>query len=116
MRYVYLASPYSHPDFRVREERYREACYAAVSLMRSGFVVYSPIAHSHPLSEVMPPMGHEFWMQQCIPMLAHASELAVLAIPGYAESAGVKREIEIATSLNMPVTYMESCVPKGRRI
>ncbi len=48
---IYLASPYSHPDAVVREYRFRAACQAAASVMRSGQHVFSPIAHSHAIAE-----------------------------------------------------------------
>lgn len=114
MHYVYLASPYSHPDYGVRERRYREACYAAASLMRDGHVVYSPIAHSHPISEIMPPRGHEFWMRQCMPMLAHASALFILTIHGHEQSVGVRKERDVAEALGIPINYVQSSLGVGR--
>jgi hypothetical protein len=30
---IYLASPYSHPDPLVREQRFRDACRATASLL-----------------------------------------------------------------------------------
>jgi len=45
---IYLASPYSHPDPSVRQERYEAACKATAAMMRQGYHVYSPIAATHP--------------------------------------------------------------------
>ena len=39
---IYLASPYSHPDPAVREERFREACRAAAKLISLGRIVSRP--------------------------------------------------------------------------
>lgn len=114
MHYVYLASPYSHPDYAVRERRYREAQHATIALMRDGNVVYSPIVHSHPLSGIMPPRDHAFWMRQCFPMLAHASELVILTIDGTEDSVGVRKEREIAESLGMPIKLLGSCTRLSR--
>ena len=50
MNYVYLATPYSHPDSGVREFRFVESCATAAKLMNIGFPVVSPIAHSHPIA------------------------------------------------------------------
>ena len=47
---IYLASPYSHPDAVVREQRFRDVCLAAARLIRAGQIVFSPIAHSHPIA------------------------------------------------------------------
>jgi hypothetical protein len=46
---IYLASPYSHPNPAVREQRFQAACQAAAALLRSGQAVFAPIVHSHPL-------------------------------------------------------------------
>ena len=48
---IYLASPYTHHDPEVRLERYRAVCRAAAGLIRQGRVVFSPIAHSHAITE-----------------------------------------------------------------
>ena len=48
---IYLASPYTHCDHAVRLERYRAVCRAAAGLIRRGRVVFSPIAHSHAITE-----------------------------------------------------------------
>ena len=58
---IYLASPYSHPDPKVREARWREACRTAAFLMKGGQFVFSPIAHRHPIAEFGLPGGWEFW-------------------------------------------------------
>jgi hypothetical protein len=56
---IYLASPYSHPDRAVREERFRGACRATAALLRSGHAVFSPIAHAiRSWSKVCRPIGH----------------------------------------------------------
>lgn len=45
---VYLATPYSHPDPKVREARFQAVNAVAAQLMRDGHHVYSPISHAHP--------------------------------------------------------------------
>ncbi|MCP4786572.1 MAG: DUF1937 family protein [Fuerstiella sp.] len=47
---IYLASPYSHSDANIREKRFRDVCRTAARLMRNGDVVFSPIAHGHPIA------------------------------------------------------------------
>jgi len=44
---IYLASPFSHPDPAVREQRFEAACRAAADLIRQGKSIFSPIAHSY---------------------------------------------------------------------
>ena len=44
---IYLASPYSHPDPAVMEQRFETACRVAGWLMARGEIVFCPIAMSH---------------------------------------------------------------------
>ena len=108
--YSYLASPYSHPDPKVKEERFIVVCKAAAELMQRGKRVFSPIAHSHAI-EIYGMNGevHDgtFWLQQDGPLLYHASEMIVLMLHGWKESKGVQEEIRICQLINKPITYME---------
>lgn len=48
---IYLCHPYSHPDPAVRRQRFESANDLAGRLMRSGFVVFSPLSHSVPIAD-----------------------------------------------------------------
>ena len=109
MSYIYLASPYSHPEEHVRLERYNAACRKAASLMQAGNVVFSPIAHSHAVAAHLPQdllMSHEFWMAQDIPLLRYADKLVVLLIDGWRESRGVSAEIDYAINISKAIEYV----------
>ena len=104
--YVYIASPYSHGDASVREERYDQVCKKAAHLMMQGYTVFSPIAHSHPIARFLPDsllLHTEFWMNQDLPILMEAEKLIVLLLPWWQKSKGLKREIEFALPLDIPV-------------
>lgn len=107
--FVYLASPYSHPVPDMRDYRYVQACKAAAYLMRQGEVVFSPIAHSHPVEKIGLGTVEDgaFWKKQDIPILRHASKLVVLTLDGWAESKGLEWEIATAESLMIPVSYLD---------
>lgn len=106
--YVYLSSPYTHPDPAVREARFKAACQAAANLMLRGRNIFSPIAHSHPVDlELGEPQSGEFWKKQDVPLLRHADAMIVLQLPGWLESKGIAWEIDMARSLNIPVEFME---------
>lgn len=113
MKLTYLASPYSHPDDAVRQDRFELACVAAAKLMMAGEVVFSPIAHSHSIETLgMPKLGgdipkYDFWMAQDLPILSLASKLVVLKLDGWKTSRGVWREITHAIENGIPVEYME---------
>jgi nucleoside 2-deoxyribosyltransferase len=106
MKYIYLASPYSHPDHQVREHRYRAACRKAAEYASKGIAIFAPIVHSHPLVPYMAAedcMNFDLWMKLDLPLLKDADELHVLCIDGWRTSRGVTREIDFATELGIPV-------------
>jgi len=103
---IYLASPYSHPDPAVRELRFRAACQAAVALLHAGRVVFSPIAHSHPLVEHGLPTSWNFWQRFDCELLTRCDEVMVLMLDGWEESVGVQAEIRIARELGKLVRYL----------
>ena len=104
---IYLASPYSHPDTRVRERRFRAACHAAAWLMRSGLTVYSPIAHGHPIALCGLPTDWPFWERHDRRLLEHCDQVIVLMLDAWQESKGVQAEIQIAAELGKPLRYLE---------
>jgi hypothetical protein len=103
---AYLASPYSHPDQAVREERYRAACRAAAALLLAGQPVFSPIVHSHVFVEHGLPGDWNFWRCFDGELLARCDEVVVLMLAGWRESVGVREEIRIARELGKPVRYL----------
>jgi hypothetical protein len=106
---IYLASPYTHPLLSVREERFVEVCRAAARLMAAGAIVFSPIAHSHPISLAGDlPTHWEYWEQYDRMLLAAAAELWVLTMDGWLESKGVRAEIVIATELGKKIVYLDA--------
>ncbi len=104
---IYLASPYSHPDPVIREERYRAACRTAAALLREGRSVFSPIAHSHPLTEYGLPADWTFWKHCDRELLERCDEVLVLLLDGWKDSVGVREEIRIAREMGKPVRYLD---------
>jgi hypothetical protein len=104
---IYLASPYSHPNPAVREERFQAACRIAAMLVLAGQPVISPIVHSHRLVEQGLPSDWSFWQRYDRELLARCDGVVVLTLAGWEESAGVREEIRIAGELNKPVRYLE---------
>jgi len=103
---IYLASPYSHPDAAVRQQRFESACRAAAELIRRGHVVFSPIAHSHGIAQHGLPVDWDFWEAQDRRLLAACDELWVLTLDGWRESRGVQAEIAIARAAGKPVRFV----------
>jgi hypothetical protein len=103
---IYLASPYSHPELAIRVERFHAVCRIAAALMRNGEIVFSPIAHGHPIAEHGLPTDWTFWERHCREQLAPCTELVVLTLDGWRESMGVAEEIRMAGRLGKPVRYI----------
>lgn len=105
---IYIASPYSHPDPAVRQRRYEDVCAHVAMRMKAGAVVYSPIAHCHPIAERFGLPGHwEFWERFDRAMIERADGVEVLMLEGWQASAGVTAECLIAGELGIPVTHAE---------
>lgn len=105
---LYLASPYSHPEASMREWRFKEACKAAVWLMAQGFMVFSPIIHSHQIAlEGRLPTGFDTYAEFDKRLIRASDVLAVYELAGWKESVGVQAELAYAASLGMRIWYFE---------
>ena len=104
---IYLATPYFDPDPAVRQWRFEAACKATAQMLRAGLIVFSPIAHSHPLTRYGLPGDWKFWHRYDRAHLEACSAMAVLTLEGWQESKGVQAEIRIAHELNMPFWLMK---------
>ncbi len=49
MEKIYLATPYTDFDPAVRAARFFAVNKVAAHLMKKGFLVFSPISHTHPI-------------------------------------------------------------------
>lgn len=104
---IYLASPYSHPDDRVQEERYLQTMHAASLLMKRGLIIFSPIVHCRPMAiRFNLPHHAAFWQNYNFGMLAKADELKILCLDGWEESKGIAGEIREATRLGILISKL----------
>jgi hypothetical protein len=104
---IYLASPYTHPEPAVREDRFRAACRATAVLLQAGMHVFSPIVHSHPLVAFGMPTAFSDWELIDRTYLERCDEVVVLMLGGWEESVGVQEEIAIARELGKPVRFLD---------
>ena len=104
---TYLASPYSHPNPAVREQRFHAACVTTARLLREGRLVYSPVVHGHPLVRFGLPSDWSFWERHDRPHLESCSEVVVLTLEGWEQSVGLQAELRHARVLGKPVRYVE---------
>ena len=93
----------------MREHRFRTACRAAALLMKHNIIVFSPLSHSVPIAEYVGNVedDHDFWLGQDIPLLHRCDEVLVIALEGWSESKGVRREMFEALALRKPVVQIE---------
>jgi nucleoside 2-deoxyribosyltransferase len=92
---IYLASPYSDPDHIpvVEEGRFQAACRKAAEIMEAGYIVFSPIAHSHPIAKYGDlPKDINYWKETDQCFIEWADEVWFLMIPGWMESKGMALE------------------------
>lgn len=105
-RLTYLASPYTHPDPQIEEQRFKTVCVAAGILMNQGMFVFSPIAHCHSIANsVNLPKSYDYWKDYCELTLGQCNELIVLTIDGWEESKGIREEIKFAAKSGIPIKY-----------
>lgn len=103
----YLAGPYSHPDDRVQQARCDALTVIAGRLMAEGRYIFSPITHTRPIAQVAKlPGGADFWIGFDEAVLAGCSKLLIAGLPGWADSKGVKLEMEIASRRGIPIEFL----------
>lgn len=93
---VYLGTPYSSKfDATWPEIRFQLANVAAMTLIDAGFIVFSPISHSHPLALTHPvcTADHDLWLDQDESFMDWANLLVALCSPGWEDSFGLDFEI-----------------------
>lgn len=107
MSYWYLATPYTNYH-EGHEAACEKACDIAAMLMSTGLVVFSPIAHSHPIAYGrMDHIDPELWQKLDKPFLDNCCGVIVAKMKGWEESHGVQHEIETADAAGKPVMYLE---------
>lgn len=91
------------------EARFDAACRAAGCLMAQGHVVFSPIAHTHPIAvRCELPRGWDYWEQFDREFVEASERLIVLKLDGWDASKGVAAEMEIARKAGIPIEYIEA--------
>lgn len=93
---IYLATPYTHPDKRVRAKRAKQAAILACRLIQQGNMIYCPVAHGHALAECGDLPGDiQYWRLLNMPILEVCGELWIGTLDGWMDSDGIKDEVKI---------------------
>lgn len=108
--FIYVASPYSHPDAEIRHRRYLRVMWYVMNLLKNRQWCYSPIVHCHEMARIHAlPVDAIFWMDYNYALLSSARELHVLCLEGWQESVGVKGEVAFwRHGKNSPVRFIET--------
>ena len=107
MKKIYLAIPYSN----MRESSYEQATRVTAELMsgENNLNVFSPVTHSHPLTQYGVRGDWEFWKQVDFQFIDWAEEVWVYipdeGIKHVLMSVGVIAEINYANECKKPVRY-----------
>lgn len=107
---VYIATPFSSPNPAIRATNFQRANRLAAYAMMQGHTVFSPISHSVPIAEYLPPellLDFDFWQAQDIPLLRLCEELWVCPPNAALTSRGVAAEVKEAKRCGMPIRYVE---------
>jgi len=106
---IYLASPYSHKDPEVRFWRYTEACRVAAELMVGGAIIFSPIAHTHPIAKYgkLDALDADFYLKFDKEFLRFSNGMWVLTLDGWKESYGIGVETNFAHEQGIQIKYID---------
>ena len=105
---IYLASPYSHDEERIRIRRYIATREFTWHHLQMGVALFSPIVYCHQFArDFGAGIDAVTWLHLNEPMLSMAREVWVLELDGWRESAGVRWEMGFAKQLSIPVTMKE---------
>jgi hypothetical protein len=114
---IYLASPYSHPDPAIRQQRYEAVLKSTADLISRGFHVFSPITYIHSIVEHLMATKDETRFTDYYlfkngedfdtDMIRHCEAFWILTINGWKESIGVKVETELAKKLKLPISHVD---------
>ncbi len=102
----YLASPYSHPDPKIKKLRAELVTESAVDLLRHNVFVFAPISYNEPWEKYNLPGDWQFWEHFDKTFVSRCDGgIIVLMLDGWDKSVGVTAEIEFAKSIGLPVYY-----------
>jgi len=102
---VYVASPYTHKDEAVQEQRYQEITNITRKIINAfvDVVPYTPITYTHVLAQELEREVN--WIHFDMTFLFCCDALLVVQMDGWKESVGVQEEIKKAKDMNIHTMY-----------
>ena len=103
---IYVASPYWHPDPRIRRARAHAAQTVTSGMIQRGEPVFSPIVYSASIQERGGTRPAQGWYEFDLNFLAVARSMTVLEVPGWEQSRGILIELGFARARGIPLERM----------
>ena len=114
---IYVSCAFGRADPSVREKRIELVSKFCAQKMREGFIVFCPLVHNYHILKYGLPIGWQYWEKFNTELLQRCDRLYVLKLEGWENSEGIRAEVAIARSLNIPIDYHEfNLVQKGAPI
>ena len=105
---IYIASPYSHKDQNIVEQRYEAVKEFTGVLLKERLCAFSPIVYAHELAKLYDlPTDAAYWNEFNMNILRRCEEMYLLQLDGWEESIGVNDELVACKILNIKVTYFD---------
>lgn len=106
---IYVASPYSHENKRVEQQRFLlTESFVNHCLKNLGVLVFSPIVYTHKLAVANAwPTDAGFYMTFNMNMLRRAESMFELRLEGWEMSKGMEVERKIADTLRIPIAQFD---------
>jgi hypothetical protein len=104
MTLYYLGSPYSKYPNGINAA-FRDVAQLAARLLMKGYIVYSPIAHTHPIAIYggINPLDHKIWLPFDQKMIVVCDAMIVARMDGWKDSFGIGEEIKMFEAAGKPI-------------
>ena len=119
----YFAHEYSviRPDgeyaFRGNAANFQICCYRSGKLLLAGYVIYSPIAHTHSIQYASPDFmkqsgkeEHDYWIELDIEFIKRANFTGIILAPGWKKSRGCLGEEKHFKDEGKPVLFYNDLI------
>lgn len=103
---IYLAAPYWHNDPAVREKRVQEVTRLTGEFIYLGIPVFSPLTYTKPLIDMGVSMTNDEWLTLMLAHLVKCDRMAIYCLEGWENSAGIRREVELASIASISVYHI----------
>jgi len=107
----YVAHPYTANGDVSIEDNLRLCAERCNKLLDLGYVIISPITHSHQL-HILQERSHEFWLEQDFALLKHCD--GIILCPGWEKSLGCQMEITYALPLGLEILFYDVIINGGK--